>query len=360
MSTIIIGSNTIISVDTTYSSDTLDLSNGNFIVVNNATLTIQSCTINGILSNTNPTLISVVLGTLNMDNNIVSIKANGLFPHPDTQSLEYVIRLEQAKVNLDSNSFSIEPSFTAGLLISDVGQITDGIMITNNTFLNFHGVLYLLNSNNTFIADNLFKLNSYGNMVLVGNNCTINNNKILFAGIDHIGNGIDIIDSSNVKITNNVIFTPTCRGIFVVNSNNVVIDSNSTTGGITYAIILVSDIELSEKDNYSRQILDKLGKKPIQQGTHDITISNNVMSQNRYGLAATDVEILNVNNNYFSQRFEDAASRQFWTNNATLLVNVTGLVWTNNVYKEAFTQVNGGDNSMTQFVPFPETGGVVI
>lgn len=357
---IIIAPNTIISVDTTYSSDTLDMSNGNFIVQNNATLTIQSCNIIGTLSDANPTLISVLLGSLNMDNNIVQLTSSGIVPHPETQSLHYFIRLEQAKVNLDSNSFNMDLSFVVGLLISDVVQVTDGIMITNNTFRNFHGVLYLLNSNNTLIQDNLFKLNSYGNMVLVGNSCTINNNKILFPGIDHIGNGIDIIDSSQVSITNNVIFTPTCRGIFVVGSHDVVIDSNSITGGITYAIILVSDIELSEKDNYGRRILDKLGKKPIQQGTNNITISNNIMSQNRYGLAATDVENLSVTGNYFSQRFEDAASRLFWTNNSTLLVNVTGLVWTNNVYKEAFTQVNGGDNSMTQFVPFPISGGVVL
>ena len=39
--------------------------------------------------------------------------------------------------------------------------------------------------------------------------------------------------------------------------------------------------------------------------------------------------------------------------------NLTNFEWKNNLYKEAFTQVNGGDNSKSlQFVTFPKFGGV--
>ena len=70
---------------------------------------------------------------------------------------------------------------------------------------------------------------------------------------------------------------------------------------------------------------------------------------------------MNVTNNYFSQRFEDAASRKFWTDNTNLLINVTNLTWTHNFYKEAFTQEEGGDNSKSlNFIAFPQTGGISL
>jgi hypothetical protein len=63
----------------------------------------------------------------------------------------------------------------------------------------------------------------------------------------------------------------------------------------------------------------------------------------------------------FIQRFTDTSLRQFWTNNDNILPNVNSLTWVDNLYKEAFTQVNGGDNtSSLTFVTFPAHGGVYI
>lgn len=351
---VVIGPNTIINTSTTYSNTTLDLTNGSFVVTNNATLTIDNCTIIGTLSSANPTLITVAQGNIVLTSNIVQVSAVGIVQHPLTESIYYALRLNQAQATLTGNNFTIDQPFSAGLLITSVTTPTNNINITNNTIANFHGVFYLLNSANTIIDSNLFKLNSYGNIVLVGDNSTINNNKIIFAGRDRLGNAMDIIDSTDVNITNNVLFTSTCRGIYVVLSQNVLIDSNSITGGITYAMILLSTSIATDKDNYAVNLIKKLGRKNLKNtGTQNITVTNNVMSQNRYGIAATDVDHLTVEGNYFSQRFNDNKSRMFWTNNAVLFKNVTNLIWTDNVYKEAFTQVNGGDNSMSQFVTEP-------
>jgi parallel beta-helix repeat protein len=192
----------------------------------------------------------------------------------------------------------------------------------------------------------------------VGDNNTINDNEILLSGRDELGNAIDILGSDHCKITNNNIVTATCRGIFIVSSSNCFVDNNIITGGITWGIRILSSTQPLDGDDYAIYLCHK--RNIALADTHDITISNNIMTQNRYGLSAINVDKLTVDGNYFSQRFEDAAQRLFWTDNAILLDNVTDLVWTNNFYKEAFTQVNGGDNSHTQIVVFPSTGGVVI
>lgn len=368
---VIIAPNTIINTSTTYSNDTLDLTNGSFIVKNNATLTIENCTIIGTISNANPTLINVEKGILELKNNDVQLTAAGITPHPQTQSLHYMMMFGQAQATIVGNKFKIAQIFSAGLLINDIIVGSKNIQVLNNTFENFHGVLYLLNANNITIDGNVFKANSYGNIVLVGTKGVINGNKIYFSGRKELGNAMDILDSENMMITNNVIFTPTCHGIYIIQSENVLIDGNTVTGGITYAMSILSEIvfkgknaeklKLEDKDNYALKLVTSLGKKSFaHRNPQNIVITNNVMGQNRYGIAAYHVDNLTVSDNYFTQRFDDAASRKFWTDNSVLLQNVTGLTWTNNIYQEAFTQINGGDNSMVYFVEFPATGGVVL
>jgi hypothetical protein len=95
--------------------------------------------------------------------------------------------------------------------------------------------------------------------------------------------------------------------------------------------------------------------------TSTITVSNNFMSQNRYGLAGMDISGLTVINNTFIQRFSDDASRKFWTDNNILLKNVTGLSWSNNIYKEAYAQIIGANDPNTDMiVPFPVSGGITL
>lgn len=358
---IVIGSKTIITEPTTFSNTELDMTHGSFIVRNGASLTIQNCKIDGVISADNPFLISVELGEVNLLKNEVSISTSGIDPTPKTEASQYVIRMGRSTGHISGNSFFIDQPFTAGLLTTSLILPAKNVRVINNVFQNFHGVLYLLNSSNTIVDGNEFKLNSGGNIVLVGDKSHITNNSIYFSGRNQLGNAMDIVASEDVTIAKNNIFSPTSLGIAITLSRNILLDNNVITGGITYAIKLLSNAELKDPHNFTGRIVAKLNKKTIAQlGTQDITIRNNFMAQNRYGLAATDVTNLAVVNNYFSQRFVDAAARKFWTDNNVLLQNVTGLTWDSNFYKEAFTQVNGGDNSMTEIVPFPESGGVVL
>jgi parallel beta-helix repeat protein len=170
---------------------------------------------------------------------------------------------------------------------------------------------------------------------------------------------MDIINSDTINIRQNLLLTPTCHGIYTLNSSNLVIDSNKVFGGITYAINVLSYPEIKAEDDYVKKISALAPRQNV--ATTNVVISNNFMSQNRYGIAVSDTSNLNVNNNVFIQRFSDAVARKFWTNNSILLQNVTGLTWTNNIYKEAFTQEINGDNSQSlTIVPFPQTGGVTL
>lgn len=353
---LIIGPDTIISSDTIYNSMPLDFSAGNIIIKNNAKLTINNCNIVGNIGPANPTLIQIQSGKLEMNNDDVKLSAVGIIPHPQDQSLEYFIRLNIGSVSLNNNSFWIDQQFSAGLFLSEIALPHNDFVFSHNTFTNFHCVLYLLNVNNANINHNIFKLNSYGHIVLTGTNSNIDHNFIYFSGLNQVGNAIDIVDSDTVSITENVIFTPTCHGIYVIAGHHLLIDGNSITGGITYAMNIISDLRPLSKDAYALKMI----KKRLVDNSSDIIISNNFMGQNRYGIQADGVNNLTIINNYFTQRFLDAVTRKFWTDNNLLLQNITNLIWMDNFYKEAFTQENGGDNSNTQFVIFPQSGGVVI
>ena len=62
----------------------------------------------------------------------------------------------------------------------------------------------------------------------------------------------------------------------------------------------------------------------------NITITNNYISQNRYGFAADNVDGLKVRNNVFIQRFNDKQTRKFWTNNDILIQNTKRINWGKN------------------------------
>lgn len=357
--TIIIQPNMVITHSKTYNNVTLDLSSGSFIVKNGATLTINNSTIMGTLSQTNPVLITIDKGKLTLNNNNAIITAANVSPHPLTQSLYHMIQMGEGGLNMTGNTFSIDKPFAAGLLVTTASIPTTGFQIVNNKFNGFHGVLYLIASDNALVANNVFTKNTYGHIVMISNNSKINRNVIYFSGNNRLGNAMDIIDSNNITILGNQLLTPTCHGIYVLNSSNLLIDSNRISGGITYAMTILTYPEVSTMSQYVNELVTK--HKMKNNVSTNVTITNNYMSQNRYGIAASDVNGLNVKNNTFIQWFDDVASRKFWTNNNVLLQNVSNLNWTSNIYKEAFTQVNGGDNSNgRKFVTFPETGGVSL
>lgn len=356
---VIIAPNTVISHSKTYNNDTLDMTHGSFIIKNNATLTISNSTVVGTVSDTNPLLINVENGNLNLNNNQVNISAVNIAPHPTTQSLQYFIQMGTGGLKVTNNTMKIDKPFTAGLLITTSTIPTSGIQVTNNNIQGFHGAVYLLGTDNALISGNTLNKNTYGNLVVIGSNSKITGNTIYFSGSNRLGDSIDVIDSNNVEISKNLILTPTCHAIYVFNSQNVTVDSNRITGGITYAMNLLTNPETLEAKDYVTSLIGNYQPKTL--GSSNISVTNNFITQNRYGIAATDVDGLNVQNNTFIQRFEDNASRTFWTNNNNISQNVTNVTWINNQYKEAYTQVEGGDNSKTGvLVTFPQSGGVSL
>jgi len=367
--TVIIKPNTAISASKKYSGVTLDMTSGSFNVTNGAILTLENCQVTGTLSNDNPVLFNIENGQLQMQNNTVSVRTFGLDPHPLTQSLQYVVQVNMGSVNLNGNRFSIDQPFTAGMLVTTSPTPTTGLAIVSNKFDGFHGVLYLINSSDAVVTDNVLTKNSFGNIVLLGDNGQILRNTIAFSGNNHLGNSMDIFNSDGVVISNNILLTPTCHGIYILNSHHLQISDNRIMGGITYAMNILTYPETmkgrssgQKMDSYVKDLMQTMPTKTVAQTvSSDIVIQNNYMGQNRFGIAANDVDGLTVSSNYFVQRFADAASRQFWTDNSVLLQDVTNLSWTSNLYREAFSQDMNGDNSKSlQFVSFPETGGVQL
>lgn len=356
--TIIINPNTVISTSKIYNNVTLDLSNGSFIIKNNATLTINDCQINGTLSDTNPVLITVDNGKLVLTNNTVNIATQNINPHPTTLSSNYVIKIAMGSVDIQENRFTIDKLFTAGLLITTSSIPTSDFKIIDNKFENFHGVLYLLNTDNALVSDNDFLINTYGNIVMIGSNSQITKNTILFAGYDSLANSIDIIDSDNILVRGNLLYTTSCHGINILNCSNLIIDGNRISAGYTYGVNILKFPAKLEHAYLTKILVDH---RMSHTTNTNITISNNYLSQNRFGLAARSVDGLIVTDNYFIQRFTDNTARKFWTDNINLLINVSNLTWTGNLYKEAYSQDVSGDNSKSKFfVPFPQTGGVSL
>ncbi len=359
--TIVVQPNTVVSHSLTYDNVVLDMSNGSFIVQNNATLTIRNSIINGKLSVKNPLLINVDNGTLSFKNNKVNVTAPCIAPHPTTQSLQYVIQLGMAKLDMSNNSFEIDQPFRSGLLITTATLPTSGLKIVNNKIDGFHGALYLVDTDNALVSGNILNKNSYGNIVMIGTNSQITGNTVKFSGRNRLGDAIDIIDSTNITVSKNILLTPTCHGIYIFSSQNVLANNNRIYGGITYAMNILSFPEkpaLKDRDYFKSLIGNH---HLVNNSSSNIVISNNFMAQNRYGIAANDIATLKINDNIFVQRFEDNDARKFWTNNLVLLQNVTGLAWSNNFYKEAFTQDQNGSNSKSfKFVSFPTTGGVAL
>ena len=356
--TIVISPNTVISHSKTYDNVTLDMSNGSFIIKDNAILTIRNSIINGTLSKNIPVLINADKGVLNLKNNHVKIATNGLSPHPTTQSLQHVIQLAMAGLTMDHNTFVIDKAFTAGLLITTASIPTANIKILDNKIEHFHGVAYLIGTDNALISGNTLNKNTYGNLLVIGSNSKIINHTISYSGNNRLGNSIDVIDSNNITVNGNLILTPTCHGIYIFNSRDVVIEDNYINGGITYAMNILTFPETLQTNQYINTLIQ--GMHLTNRMSSNITVSHNLLSQNRYGIAGSDIDGLNVTHNIFIQRFEDDAARTFWTNNNVLLQNVTQVNWEHNLYKEAYTQEENGSTSRTDhFVQFPATGGVM-
>lgn len=357
---IVIIGKTIIKKPTTYKNVVLDLTRGYFYVVNNASLQIENCIINGTISPRNIHLINLVTGSLVFKNNKVSVTSVDIPKNPLNPSGYDVISVLQGQVMLVGNKFSINTPYTVGLFVTGQSYTTD-FNISENEVKNFHGGFLLKNSQRAYIGHNQFFNVSISSVFIdEGSNSLINNNNILFPGNNNVGDGIDIIDSDHIILNKNYIASGSCYSIIVLRGKDITISHNKIVGGITYAISINSSMGFSDPHNgYLLKIIGDQPRKKFIDNNQNIRVVNNYIAQNRYGLTAANVDGLVAENNIFIQSFSTNASRQFWTNNDVLLQNVKSITWTGNLYKEAFSQQNsecGGKSC--HFVEFPLAGGV--
>ncbi|MDX1901435.1 MAG: right-handed parallel beta-helix repeat-containing protein [Gammaproteobacteria bacterium] len=356
--TIVIHGRVFIDKPTTYNNVTLDLSHGSFVITNGAVLHVENSIIQGTLSSNNPFLIYGLAGRLEFINNRVHVAVDGVSPQPDIPAQYNAFRTRQAEVIFSGNTFFVGTPFAVGLFATDK-LATSKIKIINNSIQNFHGGILLSHSQNAQIIHNQFYKVSSGNIFIVNNqHAIVNHNTILFPGNGHVGDGVDIVNSNDVVLASNYIFSGSCYGVLILASSHISIQHNNISSGITYGIHINTAMEnLEYPYAYLKRAIENENFVSID--NNHIIIQNNYIAQNRYGLSASYVDDLIVTNNLFIQSFSDRFQRKFWTNNNTLLKNITHLTWLHNTYKEAFTQYVKGDNANAlKYFDFPRNGGV--
>ena len=358
-SSIVISGNHIINTPTVYQNVVLDMTNGRFTINTGGSLLIENSEINTTISSGNPYAVLLTNGTLTLKNNVVNVMTSGITPNPNIKAPYQLIQVKQGNVNIDGNSLLINLAYTVAFFETQ-NLATSGFSIKNNTIKNFHGGIYLNNSENARVSDNTFENVSLSNIFNMGDSNKFKRNLFSFPGNLVLGNAFDIIHSSEINISDNVIASGSNYGIYINGGKNILIDNNKISDGSSYAIFIdTPSLTATVKNKYLAQILPK--KMGSMSANYNIQITNNYIAQNRYGLTAGEVDHLTVLNNIFIQRFVDNSTRKYWTNNDNLLPIATNLTWVDNLYKEAFTQEVPGDNSNTlQFVPFPAHGGVFL
>lgn len=350
----------IIDTPVTYDNETLTLTDG-FIIKPGGALTISNSTVNIIISPRTPYFAYLTSGQLILKNDTFNVTTESITPNPAAPSLYQLITVDKGSVTAIGNRFSVDNAFSVGFLTTNPTYLTNHFAISDNTFNKFHGGVYLANSNNATVSGNSFNQVSLSNIFNMGSMSNFSDNIFTFPGNLSFGNAIDIVDSQGINVTNNIIQSSSNFGIEIMGGQQITVNNNKLTDGLSYAISIQNSVDSSKNPTLSQFLAGHKTFKLAANPNKNITITNNFMAQNRYGLAAAGVDTLTVKGNTFVQKFSDDASRQFWTNNDTLLATSFNITWVDNLYKEAFTQVNGGDNKRAlQFVTFPLHGGVVL
>jgi hypothetical protein len=334
-----------------YQNVSLDLSEGYFDIKESGQLEIKNSLMVGTISKKNPSFFKVTNGKLLLSENELNVHvAADILPQP-SQLTYTLIDMQQGNVDITHNDVVVDQSYSVGFLFGYGSQNTR-VLITHNKIHNFHGGIVLTGFSNILLSFNeLRNISSTNLYVANSHSVTLDNNHILFAGNNNIGDAIDIINTTDFMIKNNFIASDSCYAIVILGGKNGVIALNHIVGGITYAIFIDSSFD-------SHLYLPNTIKTQINENSN-ITVNRNYMAQNRFGLSAAEVDGLFVKENVFIQKFSDNASRQFWTDNKILLRNVSNLLWENNIYKEAFSQENDDINvKSNHFVIFPTFGGV--
>lgn len=357
----IIGRN-VIDRDTTYEHRVLDLTRGYFVIENNAKLVLDHCLVLGSLNPEKTHLIYLNKGSFLIQNSLFNISTTNIPENPLRQSIYSVFFVSEGQVNLFRNRFTIDKPYTASLFVTDKYPTRD-INIRGNQLEYYHGGFILNNTQNAILSGNQFSRVSTTNILLLkSKHSRIENNEIFFSGNNNIGDGIDLIDSENIALQGNTIASGSCYSVSILRCKKISLESNRIMGGITHAIIILG-ASVSHYPNPSLRSYfeESSSSNNTASKSQDIKITHNYLSQNRYGIAASNVEELLVTDNLFIQRFLDDKKRKFWTNNEILLKEVKNLTWLRNKYKEAYPQKRPDSvEKSSRLLEFPTSGGVSL
>lgn len=345
----------IIDKPTFYKDATLDLNGGSFLITNNATLELENTTLNGTISPLNPFLIKLTSGKLILKNSYFNVRVSGIPEKPHYPSIYYALMIQKGQVDLVGNSFTIDKPYTVGLLITS-NLPTSDFIIQHNRISLFHGAFFLIHSSHALISDNqFFKVSQSNILTKDGSNHVFKNNIMLLSA----DNGMDILGSKDITLSDNHIFSSACYSLLILGSQALLIKNNYITGGKTYAIYIATSLGVNNVyDTYFSKLF---GDHSTYFKNSGITILHNYLAQNRYGLTADTVSGLEVRDNYFIQRFLNDKQRKFWTNNDILLKKIDHLTWSNNFYKEAFSQsMHAPVEDTLKLLEFPLHGGVSL
>ena len=198
--TIVVTGSRVIDKPTKFENVTLDLSKGNFIIKQNGVLEIDNSVVNVSISADNNFFSSLNNGHLVLKNNVFNVKASGIAPNATAPAAYQLIQVNQGTLNLTSNQFTIDTAYTVGFLTTNPSFTTDGFKINQNSFRNFHGGLYLYNSNDADVNDNTFDNVSFANVLNVGNMGNYQRNIFTFPGNLNSGDAFDIVNSNGVTV----------------------------------------------------------------------------------------------------------------------------------------------------------------
>jgi hypothetical protein len=351
----------IINKPITYKNRVINLTNQSYFITNNAILDIENSIIKGTISPNNPILFYLSSGKIIFKNNKIFITTNNIEPDPVNLTPFHIFMIDEGKIELFSNDFTIDKPYVVNVLMTGEKPTSDFI-INENHFKRFHGGLFIYNTKNLYIQNNSFTVVSSANIFINSSvDIQVKKNNMLFSGGNNVGDAIDVLDSDNITISKNYIGSGSCYGILIFNCKNVRINLNTIVGDITYGIDVVSSFSSSKNSKYLSLLYNRYSQKKNDIGNFNISITHNFLSQNRFGLVVDNAIGLEISNNYFIQHFSKASDRQFWTDNTILITHTPEMSWFNNFYKEAYTQVNGGDNSQSkQIVLFPKYNGVIL
>lgn len=243
----------------------------NILLDNQQALTIKNCNI--VLTKT----INVIDANLSLINNKIILLSDISidFNSSSNPASIFAINLHQntsfRQVTIESNDIFTLISYSVGFIRTLKDHfIRENIKIHNNSFNNFHGVIYLGFVHDSQISNNKFFRNSFGNIVLNNSKkVKVYNNDILFPGNGTSGDGITLNNIKEGLFFKNKIIGGSCYGVAIHGNNEKLkFIENIIADGITSALYF-------NTNSYSKNIL--IAKNLfLNNDAYSIGLENNV------------------------------------------------------------------------------------